>query len=141
MARTFEAEYSPSNELHWAPICRRLSTESEYRRPAHSRCPIPRGSGNTAELVSWFYIIPGKDNDLWPTQSNGDRSFGDRIGQTENEVQLLVHILARNQIGRDDLRWHDLRHSGGVLAAATGASLAELMARLGHSISQAAMRY
>lgn len=48
---------------------------------------------------------------------------------------------ARKVAGRDDLRWHDLRHSGAVLAAATGASLAELMARLGHSTPQAAMRY
>lgn len=48
---------------------------------------------------------------------------------------------ARHSIGRDDLRWHDLRHSGAVLAAATGASLAELMARLGHSTPGAAMRY
>jgi integrase len=48
---------------------------------------------------------------------------------------------ARKQAGRDDLRWHDLCHSGAVLAAATGASLAELMARLGHSTPQAAMRY
>jgi integrase len=48
---------------------------------------------------------------------------------------------ARASIGRDDLRWHDLRHSGAVLAAATGASLAELMGRLGHSTPQAAMRY
>jgi integrase len=48
---------------------------------------------------------------------------------------------ARASINRDDLRWHDLRHSGAVLAAATGASLAELMSRLGHSTPQAAMRY
>lgn len=48
---------------------------------------------------------------------------------------------AREKAGRDDLRWHDLRHSGAVLAAATGATLAELMARLGHSTPQAAMRY
>jgi integrase len=48
---------------------------------------------------------------------------------------------ARAKAKRDDLRWHDLRHSGAVLAAATGASLAELMARLGHSTPQAAMRY
>lgn len=48
---------------------------------------------------------------------------------------------ARAAAGREDLRWHDLRHSGAVLAAATGASLAELMARLGHSTPQAAMRY
>lgn len=48
---------------------------------------------------------------------------------------------ARERAGRKDLRWHDLRHSGAVLAAATGASLAELMERLGHSSPQAAMRY
>ncbi|AFM16981.1 site-specific recombinase XerD [Mycolicibacterium chubuense NBB4] len=48
---------------------------------------------------------------------------------------------ARAKANRDDLRWHDLRHSGAVLAAATGATLAELMARLGHSTPQAAMRY
>jgi integrase len=48
---------------------------------------------------------------------------------------------ARAAANRDDLRWHDLRHSGAVLAAATGATLAELMARLGHSTPAAAMRY
>ena len=48
---------------------------------------------------------------------------------------------ARAAAGRPDLRFHDLRHSGAVLAAATGATLAELMARLGHSSPQAAMRY
>lgn len=32
-------------------------------------------------------------------------------------------------------------HTGAVLAASTGATLAELMARLGHSTSQAALRY
>ena len=48
---------------------------------------------------------------------------------------------ARDAAGRSDLRFHDLRHSGAVLAAATGATLAELMARLGHSTPAAALRY
>jgi integrase len=48
---------------------------------------------------------------------------------------------ARDTAKRSDLRWHDLRHSGAVLAAATGATLAELMGRLGHSTPAAAMRY
>ena len=48
---------------------------------------------------------------------------------------------ARETAGRPDLRWHDLRHTGAVLAASTGASLAELMARLGHSTPGAAMSY
>jgi integrase len=49
--------------------------------------------------------------------------------------------VAREAADRPDLRFHDLRHSGAVLAAATGATLAELMARLGHSSPAAAMRY
>ena len=48
---------------------------------------------------------------------------------------------AREQAGRPDLRFHDLRHTGAVLAAATGATLAELMRRLGHSTPAMAMRY
>lgn len=38
-------------------------------------------------------------------------------------------------------RGHDLRHTDAVPAAATGATLAELMARLGHSTRAAALRY
>lgn len=48
---------------------------------------------------------------------------------------------AREAIGRPDLRMHDLRHSGATLAAQTGATLRELMERLGHSTSEAALRY
>lgn len=48
---------------------------------------------------------------------------------------------ARAAAGRPDLRFHDLRHTGAVLAAAIGATLAELMARLGHGTPQAALRY
>jgi len=52
-----------------------------------------------------------------------------------------VYYGARNKAGRPDLRFHDLRHTGAVLAASTGATLAELMGRLGHSTPQAALRY
>jgi integrase len=48
---------------------------------------------------------------------------------------------ARESIGRPDLRWHDLRHTGGVLAAAAGASPAELMQRLRHKTAAASQRY
>lgn len=52
-----------------------------------------------------------------------------------------VWYPARDAAGRPDLRFHDLRHTGATLAAATGATLAELMARIGHSTPAAAMRY
>ena len=48
---------------------------------------------------------------------------------------------AREAAGRPDLRWHDLRHTGATLAAAAGATLPELMARLGHRSMRAAMIY
>ena len=48
---------------------------------------------------------------------------------------------ARDAAGRGDLRWHDLRHTGATLAALAGATLPELMNRLGHSTVNAAMRY
>jgi integrase len=47
---------------------------------------------------------------------------------------------ACEQAGVPGLHFHDLRHMGGTLAA-TGASLKELMARLGHSSTRAAMIY
>jgi integrase len=48
---------------------------------------------------------------------------------------------ARTKAGRDDLRFHDLRHLGATLAAQSGATLKELMGRLGHSTPDAAMIY
>jgi integrase len=48
---------------------------------------------------------------------------------------------ARRTIGRPDLHMHDLRHTGLTLAAATGATTAELMHRAGHSSASAALRY
>jgi integrase len=43
--------------------------------------------------------------------------------------------------GVPDAHFHDTRHTGGTLAAITGATIKELMARLGHSGPRAAMMY
>jgi integrase len=78
------------------------------------------------------HVGKGRDSLLFPNAQGGHLQ----------PATLARHwYKARAGIGREDLRWHDLRHSGAVLAAATGASLAELMARLGHSTPGAAMRY
>jgi integrase len=50
-------------------------------------------------------------------------------------------IRATKATGLDHLRFHDLRHTGATLAAATGASTKELMTRLGHASAAAALRY
>src|SRR5690348_200205 len=75
---------------------------------------------------------PGKDALLFPAVHGGHL----------NPATLRwAYHRAREAAGRPDLRFHDLRHTGAVLAAATGATLAELMARLGHSTVDAAMAY
>jgi integrase len=48
---------------------------------------------------------------------------------------------ARAAAGLPHLHFHDLRHAGNVLAAATGASTKELMARMGHASPRAALIY
>ncbi len=47
----------------------------------------------------------------------------------------------RTETGFAELRFHDLRHLAGTLAAQAGGTLKEVMERLGHSTTGAAMRY
>jgi integrase len=72
----------------------------------------------------------GKDGLLFPSQS----------GQPITPSAFFKPWRkARAGAGRPDLRFHDLRHTGAVLAAQEGATLAELQARLGHTTPAAAM--
>lgn len=68
--------------------------------------------------------------------------FPSRTGENLSPHTFYRHFeRACTAAGRPELRVHDLRHTGAVLAAQTGATIAELMSRLGHSTPQAAMRY
>lgn len=48
---------------------------------------------------------------------------------------------ATKRLGMEGFHLHDLRHTGNTLAAATGASTKELMARMGHASARAALIY
>ena len=52
-----------------------------------------------------------------------------------------VWLPALKSAGIEGLRFHDLRHSAGTLAAHAGATTKELMARLGHESPRAALIY
>ena len=75
---------------------------------------------------------------LQPSTLYGSLEYTDEKGRVH---PAWGFYNARNIAGRDDLRWHDLRHTGAVYAALEGATLPELMGRLGHSSPAAAMRY
>ncbi len=66
---------------------------------------------------------------------------GPKGGRLRRSNFRPIWTKVRNSVGLPGLHFHDLRHTGGTLAAATGASLKELMARLGHSSVRAAMIY
>jgi len=80
------------------------------------------------------HTAPGRDSLLFPAAADGNHHMAP-------STLYKVYYPAREAAGRKDLRWHDLRHTGAVLAAQTGATLAELMGRLGHTTPGAAMRY
>jgi integrase len=50
-------------------------------------------------------------------------------------------LKAVHAAGLDGLRFHDLRHTAATLARAAGASTRELMARMGQSTAEVALRY
>jgi integrase len=78
------------------------------------------------------HVGPEPKDWLFPGESGGPahpRSLNHAWANTRKVVQ------------RDDVRFHDLRHSGLTWAAATGASVAELMRRAGHRSPNAALRY
>ena len=78
---------------------------------------------------------PGRDGLLFYAAS------GEHL-RTSSNMHKAFHD-ARKSAGRPDLTFHDLRHTGATLAAAAaaGATVAELMARIGHATPTMAMRY
>jgi len=63
------------------------------------------------------------------------------VVEGSNRTLSVAWDRARSTLGRHELRFHDLRHSGLTWSAATGASIAELMRRAGHVSQTAALRY
>ncbi len=54
---------------------------------------------------------------------------------------LAAFSRARQAIGRPNLTWHDLRHTGATLAYGAGASVRDVQDRLGHTTNRAASIY
>lgn len=74
--------------------------------------------------------------------SNDDYVFSSRNGTpiSDNTVNKAFRS-ARSIAGRDDLRFHDLRHTCATMAAQAGATTRELMHMMGHSSNRAALIY
>ncbi len=83
-----------------------------------------------AHLGAW--CLPGEDELVFPGAQ----------GRPFRRASLYTAWRrATRAIGLEDLHFHDLRHTGNTLAAATGASTKELMSRMGHASPRAALIY
>lgn len=106
----------------------------------------PKSRAGMRDVVAPPHIVPaiqhhldeltGEDADalLWPAVTDPSRHL-------QRSTLTLAFKPAAAAGGRPDLRLHDLRHTAAVLGAIAGGTTAELMSRLGHSTSGAAMRY
>ncbi|WP_353952216.1 site-specific integrase [Knoellia sp. S7-12] len=101
---------------------------SAGRRSIH----LPRPVLDALELHVTEYVAPGPDALLFPT------SRGTALHSSNRSAIFRRAAIAA---GRPDLRFHDLRHTGATLAAQHGASLPDLMRRLGHSTARASLIY
>ena len=80
--------------------------------------------------------------DTWTAADPDALLFTDGTGEPlSRRLWNLRWADAKRAAELPHLHFHDLRHTGNTLAAATGASTRELMARMGHSSSRAALIY
>ncbi|MGI9085390.1 MAG: tyrosine-type recombinase/integrase [Aeromicrobium sp.] len=105
----------------------------------------PKSDAGTRDVAIPPHLVPLVKSHLSDNVAGGREGLlfpaADGVSTLAPSTLYRVFYKAREAAGRPDLRFHDLRHTGAVLAAQTGATLAELMGRLGHSTPGAAMRY
>jgi integrase len=85
------------------------------------------------------HTAPGKEVLLFPAPTrfaDGSQKWLRSNGALHRDFHRV-----RTEVGPDSTHVHDLRHFGATLAAQSGATIAELMHRLGHSTQRAAMIY
>lgn len=93
---------------------------------------IPENVLNTLTRHLDDFTKPDKDALLFTTDSGGPLTAAS-LQRAWSKARMVAM--------RPDLHLHDLRHTGLTLAAATGATTAELMHRAGHASASAALRY
>lgn len=86
-------------------------------------------------LAKYVAALPvtGRDGFLFPG--------GDGVSPMSEKALRYAYGKARKVIGREDLTFHDMRHSAASLAGMTGATTAELKAMMGHATAGMVERY
>jgi integrase len=109
------------------------------RGKAHDKDPKTKAGKRTVAIPP--HVIPIVRLHL-DEYAGRERLFVSRDGSPlRGNTLYQAFVRARKKVGLDMLTVHDLRHTGQTLAAQAGATMADLMKRLGHSSMAAARRY
>ena len=105
----------------------------------------PKSRAGRRTLTIPAAVVPDVRAHLMTYAQSGPQGLvfvGPRGGQLRSSTFMeRVFGPAAERAGLHGTHFHDLRHTGNTLAAGTGASLADLMARMGHASTEAALRY
>lgn len=127
----YEGLVRNSSTAHWSldrPNQRQVSESCPCR---HSCCPRSQPTWSDSRHLT---------TTAWSLSA---RRMGRSGVATSPESGGFTRVWRRatESAGLTGFHFHDLRHTGNHIAAATGASLRELMGRMGHSTTRAALIY
>lgn len=113
-------------------------------RQASGRQPVTRGSGPGRRTVPFSDIINAELADhLERLDPDNDQAlvFTSLMGTPlrHSSFYRRAWLPAVAKVGLPGIHFHDLRHAGNTLTADAGASLREVMDRIGHSSTRAAL--
>ncbi len=131
-------------------VDRKMLLDSTKNRQVRS-VTYPSHLDELVESHLTLYAEEGTNGKLFSSRSGGYLSQSTLNGKSSRIRTIKGRRVnesatgfrkAADAAGVPDIRLHDLRHTAGTLAAATGAgTLRDIMARLGHSSTGAALRY
>jgi integrase len=113
------------------PGSARLRADQDRR--CHADGDAAHSGGRGAGRAPGVYAEAGPDGLVFSAERGGPIR--------RSNFTRRVWIPTTRAAGVEGLRFHDLRHTAATLAVAAGASTRELMVRMGHSSSAAALRY
>lgn len=100
------------------------------------------GSVRTVNLPGFVIEVLAEHMDNFTGRFPDALLFSSAEGNPIDSANLTrMFSRARRSIGRPELHWHDLRHTGATLAYRAGATVKDVQRRLGHSTTRAAMIY
>ena len=124
---------------HTVTVTRTL-TEISGQPPAFGP-PKTQASLRTITLPATVTTALHEHLNTYPTQPHALLFTTPKGTPLTAPIRARILKEPRETIGRPDMTWHHLRHTGATLAAQAGATTAELQHRIGHSTTRAAAIY